>query len=200
MWGGVVSVTLQAMVNDDLGEVLGLVDKAGAIAQRTIEKNLFTDVAGATWTNRTFSSGDLADDTLQLMVQKMLETTGPEGDAEKLLLPMKFLVVPAKLRQTALKLISSSTPNVPPADRYYYDDLNVIITPYLTSATTGAYSTWYGFPPADVQAAVVAFLSGMDAPQVEEFDAGAVTARNYKIYLPFETKITPAWAYQATHS
>ncbi len=65
-------------------------------------------------------------------------------------------------------------------------DLQTVVTPYLTQAGTASQSTVYMTgDPNLVDSVVVAFLQGMESPQVAEYDAGAVAARKWKIMLPF---------------
>ena len=181
MWGATLSLTLQALVNDDLGEFMSALGRAGAIAQRTIDKQVYTALAAATWTGHTMTSGDLAAATLDKARSNMANVTGPAG--EKLGMTPSFLITPSGLRTTALQL----TKQVQGATEFNaHTDLEVVVTPFLDTETTPSESTWYlAAHPSVADTVIVALLAGMETPQVEEYDAGAVAARKWKIQLPF---------------
>ncbi len=189
LWGATVSLSLQALINDDLSEFTRLVNRAGYIAARTVDKEVYTRLAAATWTNRT-AAGDLADATLN-GARASLETTA-DSNSEKLGLTARYLIVPSGLRATAITLVapafagSTAFPTAVLANA----DLSVVATPFLTTATTASQSTWYLAADQNVvDTCVVAFLSGMEQPQVEEYDAGAAASRKWKIYLPFKVVV-----------
>lgn len=186
LWGGTLSLTLQALVNDDLGEFMASLGRSGYLAQRTIEKSVFTKLAAATWTNHTQTSGTLAESTVDSAKAAMEVVTGPSGDI--LGISPRFLIVPSCLRTAALKIcygalngITAQATTILP-----HLDMTPIITPFLASITTKANSTWYlAADPACCDTVVVAKLQGMESPVVEEYDAGAVAARKYKVMMPF---------------
>ena len=43
--------------------------------------------------------------------------------------------------------------------------------------------------PAEVTGLLLSLISGYEAPQVWEYDAGSVGARKWKIWLPFEADL-----------
>ena len=182
LWGATISLTYQAIVNDDLGEFMNMLGRAGAIAQRTIDKQVYTEVNGATWTNNTDSvtglatAGDL--DTVRKSFEKK---TGPAG--EVLGNRPKFLLVPSCLRTAALQ---ATTQVQGSTEMKTHGDLIPVVTPHLTEAGTASQSLFYlAGDPALVDTVVVSFLQGAETPQVMEYDAGAVAARKWKIILPF---------------
>jgi HK97 family phage prohead protease len=199
MWGATISLSLQALINDDLNQFMDGLSRMGSIAQRTIDKQVYTALAAATWTNRTTSSMDLASATLDAKVESLMGTEGAEEDGEKLLVTPKFLIVPLGLRTTAYQLCDKSSQNVAPSSRYYNDGITPVATPFLTTAGTASTSTWYLAGDQMFEACVVAFLRGMSTPQIEEYDQGAVASRAWKVYLPFVAKVNPAYGiWQAT--
>jgi HK97 family phage prohead protease len=182
LWGATISLTYQALVNDDMGEFMNMLNRVGAIAQRTIDKQVYAVVNAATWTNNTdavtglATAGDL--DTVRKSFEKK---TGPSG--EIMGNTPKFLLVPSCLRTAALQgttQVQGSTAMVT------HGDLIPVITPHLTEAGTASQSLFYlAGDPSLVDTVVVSFLQGAETPQTMEYDAGATAARKWKVILPF---------------
>lgn len=181
LWGATISLSFQAIVNDDLSQFMTMLGRAGAIARRTIDKKVYTVVNAATWTNKTTATGALADGTLAKGRAAYETRTGPAS--EVLGNVARYLLVPSCLREAALK----QTIAVQGATSFNANtDLQPIVTPYLTQATTAASSKHYlAADPRLVDTLIVATLQGVDSPIVEEYDAGAAAARKWKIYMPF---------------
>jgi HK97 family phage prohead protease len=182
LWGATISLTYQAIVNDDMGEFMNMLNRVGAIAQRTIDKQVYAIVNAATWTNNTDSvtglatAGDL--DTVRKSFEKK---TGPSG--EIMGNTPKYLLVPSCLRTAALQgttQVQGSTAMVT------HGDLIPVITPHLTEAGSAAQSLFYlAGDPSLVDTVVVSFLQGAETPQTMEYDSGAIAARKWKVILPF---------------
>ncbi|HYG78686.1 MAG TPA: HK97 family phage prohead protease [Planctomycetota bacterium] len=185
LWGATISLTLQSMQNDDLGEFMRWLRMAGFIAKRTVDVKVYTDLEGATWTSRT-TVGDLTDDTLSANRASLSEITGPAG--QKLGMTPRYLVVPSGLRKKALE-ISQIAPYIAPEAAKVNTDIIPIITPFLTTAGTPTQSKWYIAASKMFEPVVVATLQGVNAPIVEEYDPGAVAARKWKIMFPFKVVI-----------
>lgn len=184
LWGATISLTMQALVNDDLGEFSAMLNRAGAIAARTVDKQVYTVVNAGTYTNNTTSGiAGLATAADLSELRAAFDTkTGPAG--QTLGNTPRYLLVPSCLRNQALTLTTQvqAYPTVTNTNT----DLQTVITPYLTQAATPTQSTVYLVgDPNLVDSVVVAFLQGMESPQVAEYDAGAVAARKWKIMLPF---------------
>ncbi len=182
LWGATISLTLQAIVNDDLSEFAAMLNRAGAIAQRTIDKEVYTVVNAATWTDNTNSvtglatAGDL--DTVRKSFEKK---TGPAG--EVIGNTPKFLLVPSCLRTAALQ---ATTQVQGSTEMKTHGDLVPVITPHLTEDGTPAQSKFYlAADPSLADGVVVSFLAGAESPQVMEYDAGATAARKWKIMQAF---------------
>jgi phage head maturation protease len=180
MWGATISLTFQAMVNDDLGEFMRALGRAGAIAKRTVDNKVYTALAAATWTSRT-TAGALTATTLDLNRASMSGITGPSGVS--LGMTPRYLIVPSGLRTMALNLTKIFS-GVTPTENKTNLDLIPIVTPFLADA-----NDWYLAASQIFDALIVAMLTGMEAPAVEEFDPGAVAARKWKIMLPFKVVI-----------
>lgn len=185
MWGATLSLTLQALVNDDLGEFMKWLGRAGFIARRTVDVKVYTDLIAATWTNRT-TAGNLADALLSQLRASLSDIAGPAG--QKLGMNARYLIVPSGLRSAALT-ITQIAPYIAPSDVKVNTDIIPIITPFLTTKATPANSVWYLAASQAFEPLIVATLAGMETPVVEEYDPGAVAARKWKIMLPFKVVI-----------
>ena len=185
LWGATVSLTLQAMQNDDLGEFMRWLKMAGFIARRTVDVKVYAALAAATWTSRT-TVGNLSDDTLSTNRASMAAIAGPAG--QTLGLTPRYLIVPAGLRKQALQ-IAQIAPYIAPEAVKVNTDIIPIITPFLPTAATPSQSTWYIAVSQMYEAVVVATLQGVNAPIIEEYDPGAVAARKWKIMFPFKVVI-----------
>lgn len=184
MWGATQSLTFQAIVNDDLGQFMEKLGMAGFIAKRTIDKKVYTVIEAATWTNRT-TTGNLSDDNLNIVRNKLSLIAGPGG--EVLGYDARYLIVPTGLRQTALKI--TTVPQMVNDNIKVNTDLIPIVTPFLTTKTTAANSEFYIATQTMFDPCVVATLAGVESPIVEEYDAGAVAARKWKIMMPFKVTV-----------
>lgn len=184
LFGATISLSYQALVNDDLGEFAAMLARAGAIAQRTIEKEVYNALNNGTFTSNTTSGvGGLATaaglDTLRAAFDLK---TGPAG--EILGNPPKYLLVPSCLRTKALQLTTQV--QALPLITNINTDLESIVTPFLTQAGTPSQSTVYlAGDPNLVDTVLAGFLSGAETPQIMEYDAGAVAARKWKIMQAF---------------
>lgn len=184
LWGATISLTLQALINDDLGEFASMLNRAGAIAQRTIDKQVYDVINAATWTNNTSSgvAGVATAAGMGTLRAAFDLKTGPAGVI--LGNTPKFLLVPSCLRTAALQ--QTTQIQAYPTITNTNTDLETVVTPYLTQAGTPAQSTVYmAGDPRLVDTVVVGFLQGMESPQVAEYDAGAVAARKWKIMQAF---------------
>ena len=181
LYGATVSLSYQALINDDLGEFLRLVQRAGAIAERTIEELVYGAVSGGTWTNNTTASTALSTATNLDLVREGFESkAGPSG--EKIGNTPRFLLVPSALRGyalTATKQLQGAAVQISNAD------IEAIVTPYLPTVTTKANSKYYlAGDPALTDTVTVAELAGAENPQTMEYDVGATVGRGWKIVKP----------------
>lgn len=184
LWGATISLTMQALVNDDLGEFSSMLNRAGSIAARTVDKKVYDVVNAATWTSNTTSGiAGLATAADLGELRAAFDTkTGPAGVT--IGNTPRYLLVPSCLRNQALTLTTQA--QAFPTVTNTNTDLQTVITPYLTQAGTPTQSTVYlTADPNLCDTVTVAFLQGMESPQVAEYDAGAVAARKWKIMLPF---------------
>ncbi len=183
LYGATISLTYQALVNDDLGEFSRMLNRAGAVAARTIDKLVITALEALTWTGNTTTAIPLGTaGNLDVARAAFANKTG--GAGEKLGNTPKFLLVPPCLRRAALgettALYNGTTSNGSNAD------LVPVICPHLAQAATASLSKYYLIAnPAMVDTVTAAFLQGAEGPQVMEYDAGAVAKRSWKITQAF---------------
>ncbi len=183
MWGATISLTFQALVNDDLGEFTRMLNRSGQIAARTVEKEVVRVLEAMTWTGNLTSALALGTaGSLDAVRAAFAAKTGAAG--EKLGNNPKYLLVPACLRRAALlettALVAGTT------DARANTDISAIVNPFLAQAATAAQSFYYLIAdPNLVDTITVAFLQGNESPSIMEYDAGAVAKRSWKIMLPF---------------
>lgn len=183
LWGATISLSFQALVNDDLGEFMRMLNRAGQIAARTIDKNVIAVLEGLTWTGNTTTASPLGTTGSVDKVRAAFDRkTGPAG--EILGNRPKFLLAPSILRKAALQ--ETTVVQALPLATAVNTDLQTIVNPYLTQATTASESKYYLIGNnALVDTITVAFLQGAETPMVMEYDAGAVAKRSWKIMQAF---------------
>ena len=194
MWGATVSVTQQAIVNDELGEIMRSFGRAGYAAARAVERECYKQLLNATWTNDTMTgvvmatAGDL--DKLRRKLKIKLSPSGEMMDLEG-----KILVIDPALRYAA----ELATGQIYKVDSMVaqgsskVQGLQIVDSPFVgdTTLLAGALTTdaYLVADPMVADGLIVEFLRGMRAPSISEFDAGAVAASKYKIMLPFAATV-----------
>lgn len=208
MWGGTLSLTLQALTNDDTGEFMRSLRQSGTIAQKTINKRVYqkllmgtsTSTATSTWTNNT-TVGDIqyatsdaayaARQKLDGVIAALMQKTGQDGNP--LGTVPQFLLCAPSLAGQAGGIAGGVAPGQVANNTPISGSLQVIASPWLAtgSGLTGAASTSYYLLANAMQTTgmMVSKIRGMETPQVMQYDAGAVAAAKYKIYLPFEADL-----------
>lgn len=209
MWGGTLSLTYQALVDDDTGEYDRSLRQAGAIADKTINKRVYqkllmgtsSDTATATWTNNTTGSATIVSSTsdtivaaranLDKVISAMMTKIGQDGNP--LGHPPYFLIVPTALEGQARGITGGVAPGQPDVHVPTGGSLQVVPSVWLDSSSTltGASPTSYYLlaDPMEVTGLCVTMLTGVTSPQVQQYDPGAVAAINHKIFLPFEADL-----------
>lgn len=198
MYGATVSLTFQALVNDELGEFMDSLAKVGYIAAETIDREVYSKLLGATWTNDVSATSPLSTPAnldkarAALRVKKNLAGL-PSGIMGRYLIHDPGNAVNAQIATGAIYGPGTTTaPSVGsrqiiPVESHWISD---------TTLVGGAlYTDYYlaGDPNA-VDTVLVNFLEGVGQnPMIMPFDSGAVAAEKWKIMLPFAATI-------ATHS
>jgi hypothetical protein len=205
MWGGTLSMTLQAMISDDTGQFDRALRQAGPIAQKTIDRRLvqkflrgIATTDASTWTNNTTSGCSpvwTTADTLaaaranvgkvNAALQNKLGLDGnPTGNMVRFLLAGPTAggylagLLDVAPGQTVMNAVSGG--------------FELVQTPWLeASAITGNSSTtYYGIADPNLATGLIlSKITGYDNVQVQEYDAGAVGARKYKMWIPFEADL-----------
>jgi hypothetical protein len=206
MWGGTLSLTFQALVGDDMGEFMRGLRQAGLLADKTIDRRTFqkllmgtsADEATSTWTSNTTSGGTIAYTTadtaaaarqnISKIRTALMNKVGLDGNPLGTI-PV-FMIVPGTQEQGALSLMTVAGGQ--PVGQNLVTSMQVIASPWLEASALIGYSTTSYYllaDPNEVTGLVLSTLPGMESPQVTEYDAGAVTARKWKIWLPFEVDL-----------
>lgn len=194
MWGATVSVTEQAIVNDELGEIMRSFQRAGYAAARTIDRQVFYVLLKATWTNDVQTGATLATaGNLDLVRAKLKGKLSPAGEKMELE-PSILLVDSANAYNAALatgqihkinETVAGGSPKV--TGIQVIDSTWIGDTGLLDGALTSDYYL-FGNPNV-VDTICLEFLRGMRSPEIQPFDAGAVAAAKYKIKLPFQATV-----------
>ncbi len=204
MWGGTLSVSLQALMNDDTGAFDRSLRQIGPIAQKTIDNRIITKllvgtaaaVGTSTFTSNTtsgctpvFTTGDtiaaaranIGKGPAALMVKTGLDGNLTANMTRFLLAgPTAGLYLGALLGQAPGQTIQN-------AGQY-----ELVVTPWLeASGITGNSTTsFYAVSdPSIVTGLILSLITGYESPQVQEFDAGAVGARKWKVWMPMEADL-----------
>lgn len=190
MWGVTASLNEQVIINDDLAEFFSQVFRAGAIAQRTIEKEVYYQLeTGTTWTDNTSSSAGLGTGAsptpanLDVPRKAFRNKTGPAGEklgnVPKFLIHMPDIALPVDIALGRVVNYSGVQASVRSSS------MIPIEAPFLAGTSTTYYLAG---DPNIVDTMVILMLAGQMVPRVEEYDAGAVAAKKWKISLPFAAK------------
>jgi hypothetical protein len=207
MWGGTLSLTLQALINDDTSAFDRSLRQSGVIAQKTIDRRVYQKLlmgtsaatGTSTWTSNTTSGCSpvyTTADTLaaarakiNLGIAAMMQKTGLDGNPTGNI-PSYFVAGPTSGAYLAGLL--AAAPGQTVSNSYANGAMSLIITPWLEASALTGYSTTSFYVAAsgsDVTSLVLSYINGYESPQVQEYDAGAVGARKWKIWLPFEADL-----------
>lgn len=186
-WGVNITMTLQHFINDDLGEWERTLQKVGPTAMESIEYQVHTVLAAATWTsgtNKTVTGPLGTDGNLAKGVAGMMNRAGSADTTRKIGLRPRYLLVPAGLYEAA----GQRTTEVQGATAKNVNTfLTPLVTPYLATAATASESTYYLVAdPAIADTVVVGELQGQSAPGFTEFDSGAQLSRKWIAWKAFE--------------
>lgn len=211
MWGGTLSLSLQALMNDDTSSFDRSLRSAGVIAQKTIDRRVFqkllmgtsSSTGTSTWTGNTtsgctpvFTTADTlaaARANLGKAQAALMAKTGldgnPTGNMARFFVagPTAGQYIAALTQQVGGQQVGNGNGTFP----------ELIVSPWLEASALTGYSTtsYYAISdPAEVTTLLLSLISGYEAPQVWEYDAGSVGARKWKIWMPFEADLFYATA------
>lgn len=203
MWAGTLSLSFQAMVNDDTSAFDSSLRKVGPIAQKTREKRLIqkflrgvATTDASTWTSNTTSGCTPVYTTADLIAaaranigkanaalqQKIGLDGNPTGNMAKFYLagPTSGLYLAGLLNQAPGQIVSNS------------GQAELVVSPWLEATTITGYSTTSYYVIADpnlVDGLILTELAGLNGPQVMEYDSGSTLARNWKMFDAFEADL-----------
>lgn len=196
MFGHTISVTMQTIVNDELGEVMSSFGKQGYVAGRTIDYQVFYKILNATYTNDTTTGAALGTaGNLDKVRSDLKDKLSPAG--EKMDNDPKILLVDSANRYNADaatgQLYGVATGANAQTGSNAVRGIEVIDSTWIgdTSLYASALATDYYLlgDPMIVDTVCVEFLRGMRVPQILPFDAGSGLSSNFKVYLPFQATV-----------
>jgi phage head maturation protease len=202
MWGGTISLSLQALISDDTAQFDRALRQAGPIAQKTIERRLvqkflrgIATTDASTWTNNTTSGCTpvwTTSDTLAASranigkgAAALANKVGLDGTPTANM-PRFVFAGPTSGNYLAGLLSVAPGQTVQNAVLGQYE---LVVSPWLeASAITGNSTTSYYLiaDPMLATGLILSKINGYETIQVQEFDAGATGARKWKMWMPFE--------------
>jgi ATP-dependent protease ClpP protease subunit len=207
-YGRMVSITRQAIINDDVAAFTMIPRKMGRAALRTVgneaykvltaNANMSDGVAlfhTATHKNNATGGGSvLSQDALDAARTAMALQKDRTDTGVALNIMPAYLLVPVTLAGTARQIISStyaikgsaSDPNTPSKVQGMAE---VIADARLDAASL---TTWYLAASKNYDTVEVSYLNGQSTPTIERQDTWMVDGVNFKIRLDFATKAL-AW-------
>jgi HK97 family phage prohead protease len=194
MYGATISLSFQALVNDEFGQILRDLKRAGYVANETIDREAYVALLNATWTNDVSAASGLATsanlDKPRAALKAKLSPAGTKlGITARYLLHDTANAVNAQVATGAIygqgqvTAPSMGARQIIPIESHWIGD---------TALLGGALTTDY-YVTADPNAAdtvLVNLLEGVGQnPIIMPYDAGAVAAEKYKIVLPFKCTV-----------
>lgn len=209
VWGGTLSLTLQALVNDDTGQFNRILAQSGMLLDKTIDRRTFqkllmgtsTSEATSTWTSNTTSGGSLVYTTADLAVAARGRVSLVRAalgnkvglDGNPLGTMPSFLLCGLTREVEAQGIFGPSSPGqIGPGAQPSIASIQVLASAWLeATALTGSSTTSYYLlaDPNEVTGLVLTKVQGYEGIQVDQYDAGAVAAIKYKLWSPFEVDL-----------
>ncbi len=204
MWGGTLSLSLQALINDDTAAFDRSLRQIGPIAQKTIEQRLVTkflcgtstSVGTSTWTSNTTSGCTPVFTTADTVAAARADVgKGPAALMGKLGLDgnplgnMTRFLFAGPTSGLYLAGILGTAPGQIAQNAGQYE---LVVSPWLEAAAITGNSTtsYYALSdPSLVTGLILSLISGYESPQLQEYDAGAVGARKWKTWMPMEADL-----------
>lgn len=201
--GRVISITRQALVNDDLGAFANMAQQLGLMSARTIEKAVYEMLLQNSGLGPTMGDGNpffhssrgnvngtgsaltvagLDADRLVLGAQKDV------NNVDTLDLKPKVLLVPANLGGTAKVLVNAQFDPDATGQLQRPNMVNGIVRDVLDTARLAGTRRYLFASPDELPAFVVVFLQGQRSPQLETHDDFRTDAMSWKIRHDFDVK------------
>lgn len=205
MWGGTLSLSLQALISDDTAQFDRALRQAGPIAQKTVDRRLvqkflrgIATTDASTWTNNTTSGCTpvwTTGDTLAAARANIGKGAAALGNKVGLdgspTANMARFVLAGPTAGNYLAGLLSVAPGQT-VQNAVLGQYELVVSPWLEASTiTGNSSTSYYLiaDPMTATGLILSKISGYENIQVQEFDAGATGARKWKMWLPFEADL-----------
>jgi hypothetical protein len=201
-YGKIFALTRQMIYNDDLGAFLKVPEGMGARAARKIDQLFFTRLLANPGSLFSVGHGNykagadtaLGIDSLGIAVQMFLDQT--DADGQPINVSPKFLLVPTALKMTARELLNSTLliavgstdkQRIPTYNAVADEDLELVVSPYLSNANYSGYSAlaWYLFAdPQIVDTFEIGYLKGRRTPTVERGETDFNTlGMQFRVYF-----------------
>jgi hypothetical protein len=205
MWGGTLSLSLQAAVNDDTQSFDRSLRNTGIVAQKTIERRTIqkllmgtsTSEGTSTWTSNTTSGctpvyttadtlaaarANIGKSPAALMSKIGLDSNPTMNTARWLLAgPTAGQYIAGLKQAVGGQSVGNGFGAIP----------DLLVSPLLeVSALTGySTTTYYALADAMTSGLIVSYISGYESPQIDEYDTGATAGKAWKVWLPFEVDL-----------
>lgn len=209
-YGELFSISMEAVINDDLNAISRIPAMQGAAMRRKINKvcySILTDNAAlsdnvtlfhASSHNGNLDATALSDTALNVGYVVMMTQTGLTSGTVLNIMP-RFLIVPPALAETAIKIVTSSTP---PSAGGSAVGTSGISNPYgpggmrplqlvveAQLSTSQSATLWYlAADPSQVDTVEYTFLQGEESPVLAREEGFEVDAIRYKIRQSFAAK------------
>jgi len=191
-YGRTFGVTRQAIINDDLQAMTKVPMRMGQAAARTVANLVYAVLTananfdGATplfdASRNNLHSLDLTADNLATVIAAMRTQTDPDGHATLNIEP-GFLIVGANLEYEARKILNAAfiEDNGAAVDNVQRGAVDLIVE---TRVDDDDDNSWYLTGDGSQHDTVeVAFLDGVETPEVEQVDAWNVDGTNFKVRM-----------------
>lgn len=179
-YGGMIALTREMIINDDLGAFLQIPRMFGRMAAVKLEEVFFTlwlSNPSTFWGSGNGNYVEGADTALSVTglsvaVQKFLGLVDANGKPvmvmpRKLLVPPQLKVLANQLFKDQ-KVVGSTGPT--PDSNPHQGEFTPVVSPYLSNSSYTGYSTtafYLTANPADVASAEIAYLRGQRVPTIE---------------------------------
>lgn len=185
-----LSLTVEALVNDSLSELMRSFMSTGYISARTIDREAVTAITGATWTNDTTASAPLGTaGNFDKVRADFKGKRGPTGETMEndpaILLVDPSLRYAADLATGALYGVGTGGNGMVGSNAAR--SMTVVDSSFLSGAATTYYLL--GNPNSGVDTVTLEFLRGQRVPMISNYDSGPSGGIRMLIELPFAATI-----------